>query len=172
MTGLGEKEEGIALWRRWRSHARAAAEDGGADNALLLAAYIDSRLATARAEAVEEWLADHPEALDDVIAARTSTGLPASPDSIVARAQALVAPRDETVISFTRRPAGLHGWRAAAAWGGLAASLLATSLFGFALGSNAYFDVMGQPVSPESTFHQLLDPPGQLFSMEEEEAVT
>jgi anti-sigma factor RsiW len=174
MTGLGDKAEGAALWQRWRSRWRAVAKDGGDDNALLLAAYVDGRLAAAKAEAVEEWLVDHPEALDDVIAARTAVGaaLPMAPQSVLVRAEALVAARDETVVGFADRAARRRGWRTAAAWSGLAASLLATSLFGFALGSNAYFDLMRQPLAPESMFHQLLDPPGQLFSMEDEETST
>lgn len=174
MTGSGDRAEGAALWRRWRSRSRAVAKGGVDDNALLLAAYIDGRLAAARAEAIEEWLIDHPEALDDLIAARAAAGaaLPAAPKSIIARAQSLVAARSETAMRFAGRPMRRHGWRTAAAWSGLAASLLATSLFGFALGSNAYLDVMGQSPSPETTFHQLLDPPGQLFSMEVEETST
>ena len=174
MTGLGDKAEGLALWRRWRAHARAVAQGGLDDNAALLAAYVDGRLPAAKAEAVEAWLVDHPDSLDDVIAARAAFGaaVPPVPETMIARAQSLVTGPVDGVVSLAAARARRHGWRAAAGWSGLAASLLATSLFGFALGSNAYFDVMVQPIAPESTFHQLLDPPGQLFSMEDEEPAT
>jgi len=174
MTGLGDKAEGMALWQRWRSRARAVAKGGLDDNATLLAAYVDGRLPTAKAEAIEEWLVDHPEALDDVIAARAAfaAAVAPAPDAIIARAQALVAAPADGVVPLAPLRARRQGWRTAAAWSGLAASLLVTSLFGFALGSNAYVDLIGQPGAPESTFHQLLDPPSQLFSMEDEEPAT
>jgi len=173
MTGLGDMAEGLALWRRWRSRAPVA-KGGIDDNALLLAAYVDGRLPAAKAEAVEEWLVDHPEALDDVIAARAAfaAAVVPPPEAIIARAQALVAAPTGGVVPLAAARTRRHGWRAAAAWSGLAASLLVTSLFGFALGSNAYGDLIGQPAAPESTFHQLLDPPSQLFSMESEEPAT
>lgn len=173
MTGLGDKAEGAALWQRWRARSGAVARDGGEDQALLLAAYVDGRLAAAKAEAVEEWLVEHREAQDDVIAARAGLGasVPAVSAALIARAEALIAARDATVVPFAG-PARRGGWRTAAAWSGLAASLMVTSLVGFSLGSSAYFDVMRQPLAPETTFHQLLDPPGQLFSMGDEEAAS
>ena len=69
MTGLGERAEDAALWRRWRLDARPAPSRGAPDP-LLLAAYADGRLDESEAEPVEDWLADHPEALADLIAAR------------------------------------------------------------------------------------------------------
>jgi len=51
----------------------------------------------------------------------------------------------------------------------IGASLMATSLVGFALGNDAYFNLVGQPVA-ESTIHELLDPPGALFADDEEPA--
>jgi anti-sigma factor RsiW len=172
MTGLGDKAEGAALWQRWRVRAGSVSRVDGDDHALLLAAYVDGRLAAANADAVEEWLIDHPAALGDVIAARAMAGshAPDAPAALLARIEALVAP-SEGVVPFVR-PARTGGWRTAAAWGGLAASLMVTSLFGFALGSNAYLNVMQQPLSSESPFHELLDPPGQLFSMGDEETAT
>jgi anti-sigma factor RsiW len=170
---LGDKAEGVALWQRWRARASRVNRNDGDDRALLLAAYVDGRLPTAKSDAVEEWLVDHPEALDDVIAARAMAGsvAPEAPQALIIRAAALVPARDPDVVPIGP-PARRGGWRAAAAWSGLAASLLAVSWFGFALGSNAYLDVMQQPLSPESTIHQLLDPPGQLFSMGDEETTT
>ena len=58
----------------------------------------------------------------------------------------------------------------AIAWGGIAASLLATSLVGFALGNNAYLNLVGEPAAAESTIHELLDPPSALFADDEEPA--
>src|SRR5579885_1705321 len=154
MTEQGD-QDGLALWRRWRSRTPALARDGG-DKALLLAAYLDGRLRGAKAEAVEDWLVDHPEALDDMIAARAlqRAPLPEAPEAMIARAQALIARPNGSVVPLA--PAAQRGWRSAAAWSGVAAGLLATSLIGFTLGSSAYLDVMAPRSTVESTFHQLL----------------
>lgn len=171
MTGPGDKAEGAALWQRWRSLSRTEPKNAADDNALLLAAYVDGRLDAASAEAVEEWLAEHDTALDDVIAVRAlaAARIDLAPDAMVARAAALVAAPDPVVVPFAAAAAQHRRWRIAAGWSGLAASVLATSLVGFSLGSSAYFDLAGQPVVAESALHELLDPPGSLFAVEEEE---
>jgi anti-sigma factor RsiW len=168
MTGSGERAEEAALWQRWRALSPTLAADEASGEAGGLAAYIDGRLDEAGAEAVEAGLFAHPERLDDVIAARLLARgrFPTVAASMLAKAMALVAPREAEIVPFPVRRAG---WRAAVAWGGLAASLLITSLIGFTLGSNAYLNLMRQPAASESPFHELLDPPGGLFTTGGEE---
>lgn len=130
--GPGEEERG--LWQRWRTLSKA---EPPAPNALALAAYAEFRLDEAAAELVENWLAAHPEALADIAAARAlmRERPDRADDKMIARASALVASSSGTVVPFRR---SAPGWRNALAWSSVAASLIATSLVGFALGSDAY----------------------------------
>ncbi len=171
MTGMGERAEEAALWQRWRALSPSVASFRASGEAGELAAYIDGRLDETSAEAVEAWLFAQPDALDDVIATRALAQGQHAPVSAAAitRAASLVAPRDAKIVPFPTIARQRRGWRTAVAWGGLAASLLVTSLFGFSLGSSAYLNLMGPPAATESTFHQLFDPPGGLFTSDEEE---
>jgi anti-sigma factor RsiW len=162
-----------ALWRRWRA-AEASGEAVPAPDPLLVAAYAEGRLSENAAERVEAWLASDPARLEDVQAARMlrrdSTGLPA-PESVLARAKALVDGRRGGVLPFRRSGAPTHSWRSAAAWGSMAASLLVTCLVGFALGSDAYSSLLGD--RQETVLSQeLFDPPTGLFSDFSEETNT
>lgn len=69
-----ESADLAALWRRFHTLDRIerdqAVDDAGV--ALDLAAYADGRLSEVAAGPIEAWLATHPEALDDVIAARST----------------------------------------------------------------------------------------------------
>jgi len=172
MTELGDRAEGAALWRRWRALSQAAPSHRSAPDPLALAAYAEGRFDEQQAETVEDWLADHPEALSDFAAARDSLDLtpPAAPEAVIARMQALIAPAERKIVPFPAARRG--GWRAAAAWSGIAASLLATSLFGFALGSNAYLGLNGANISSDNAARELLDPPGGLFSTDDEDQAT
>jgi anti-sigma factor RsiW len=82
--------EGRALWRRGRDGWRAPADDEAPD-ALLLAAYLDGRLAEDEAARLEARLAGEPALLDELLALRAT--LEASPEAppaaVIARAQAL-----------------------------------------------------------------------------------
>src|SRR5665213_3904124 len=96
MAGPEERAEDLSLLRRWRLLARQAGTLGEAETALLLASYADGRLDEAGAEAIEAWLVDHPEAIGDLIAARSAdegAALAAS-EAMVARAAALIAASD------------------------------------------------------------------------------
>jgi len=173
MKELEDGAENTALWQRWHQHAHSAAEQAAPD-LLALAAYAEGRLNETQAEPVEDWLAGHPEALADLAEARTAAAapLPQAPETLIARAAALVEPAaGATVIPF-RTFAGRHQppWRIAMAWGAIAASLLVTSMGGFALGDNAYLNLAGEPATFESTIHELLDPPNTLFVDDEEPA--
>ena len=171
MTDPGDRAEEIEYWRRWRAASRAAPPV----DAVLLAAYAEGRLDETEAEPVEAWLADHPETLEDLIAARAAATEihAAAPQGHILRAAALVhAPAAEVVPFPLARVASLRNWRDAAAWGAVAASLLVTSMFGFELGSSAYANLTQPPsVAAESTAHELLDPPTGLFSEDEEPAI-
>jgi hypothetical protein len=162
-----------ALWQRWRQQARSTVAWDAVDP-LALAAYAEGRLDEVQAEPIEDWLAEHPDALADLTAARAaaSAPLPLVSEALITRAAALVEPpAGATIIPF--RPAGAARpapWRMAMSWGAIAASLLVTSMGGFALGNNAYVSLVGQPAAAESTIHQLLDPPSTLFSDDEEPA--
>lgn len=129
----GEQERG--LWQIWRALGKA---EPPMPDALALAAYAESRLDEAAAEAVENWLAAHPEASADIAAARALTLARSdrASDAMIARASALVANGAADVVPFRRH--STPAWRNALAWSSVAASLIATSLVGFALGTDAY----------------------------------
>ena len=169
MTGPGDRSEELDFWRRWRATSAGAPTA----DAVLLAAYAEGRLDETAAEPVEAWLADHPEALEDIVAARQAAlaSPAAAAEGHIARAAALVATPSATIVPFpVALAARRRGWRDAAAWGAVAASLLVTSTFGFAIGSSAYASLTQQPPSAESTAHELMDPPTGLFTEDEDSA--
>ena len=138
MAGLGDGAE-RALWRRAQVPEGAKTR---APDALTLAAYAEGRLSEEAAAPIERWLAAHPERLDEVLAdlaaARGMTPEPAATDdAIIAKACALVAGDTEgsNVVPFRR---AASGWRNALVWGSVAASLVAVSFVGFAMGIDAY----------------------------------
>jgi len=160
MAGPRDRTDEAALWRGWRSASASVDAAGAEPDALLLAAYAEDRLPEQAVEAIENWLAAHPEGVAD-----------ASP-AVVARAAALVAEGDAQVLPFRRpRPVGrMASWRAAALWSGMAASLLVTSLIGFTLGNSAYLTLAGG-ASP-AFGQELFDPPTGLFNSLDEEPST
>jgi len=81
--------EGRALWRRGRDGWRAPSDDE-APAALLLAAYLDGRLAEDEAARLEARLAGEPALLDELLALRATldAGPQAAPAAAIARAQA------------------------------------------------------------------------------------
>jgi len=159
MTKPREETEGWALWRRWRGRTANRAVP---IEALSLAAYAEGRLDASRVEAIEYWLAAHPEALADVIAARAAAEAlsTVAPDAMVMRAAGLVSRPSAEIVPLRR---AAPRWRAAVAWSGIAASLMVTSLVGFALGNDAYVSAADTSAA-DSTFQNLLDPPTGLFS--------
>lgn len=82
--------EGGALWRRGRAGWRAPSDEEAPD-ALLLAAYLDGRLAEDEAARLEARLAGQPALLDELLALRATldAGPETAPAAVVARAQAL-----------------------------------------------------------------------------------
>jgi hypothetical protein len=167
-----DRTDEAALWRRWRSAAVSVDAAGVAPDASLLAAYAEDSLPEKAVEAIENWLAVHPEMVSDILAARRAarTESPAPSPAVVARAIALVAAGDAQVLAF-RRPAGRRAsWRAVALWSGMAASLVVTSLIGFALGNSAYLSLAGG-ASP-AFGQELFDPPTGLFNSLDEEPST
>jgi len=134
MAGLGDGDE-RALWRRWSIRSRV---DAPAPDALALAAYAEGRLSETEAAPIEHWLAAHPEALSEIladIAAARGAVLEATDAAFIAKASALVTGAQGNVVPLRR---AAPAWRNALAWSSVAASLLATSLVGFAMGSDAY----------------------------------
>lgn len=171
MMGPGEKAGEAALWARWRALAAASeAKRAPEPDALLLAAYAEGRLNEAAAAAVEVWLAEEPERLADIVAARAAaTATAVAPEALVARATALVGPADPKIVPFRYPTRRAQGWRSVAAWGSLAASILATSLIGFALGNDAYLTLAGGS-SGETAVQDLFEPPGSgIFPTMEED---
>jgi hypothetical protein len=168
MSGPMEQADETALWRRWHSAAQASvAADGAGDDAtpdaMSLASYAENRLDEAASEAIERYLAANPETIDDIVMARalgadirdgTAPG-----DRAIARALALVHSEatEPNIVPFRRQPARLSGWRALAAWGGIAASIAATGLIGFVLGSDAYTNLFGDRAAGSS--QDVFDPP-------------
>ena len=158
MSEFIKQAEQAALWRRWRQRAEGTTE---APDPMLLAAWAEHRLDEASAEAVEAWLALHPEVLEDALAARGAMASIEPSAAALARGAALVAERDPKVVPLRRKA---PAWRVAAAWGSMAASILAVSLVGFELGGSLYAGMLGGGQS-ESAFEQtLLDGPAPLFT--------
>jgi hypothetical protein len=169
MTEPMDRAEEIALWRHWQTAmVNAAGEAAPAPDPLLLAAYAEHRLSETAAEDVESWLARHPEALADVLAAAESdaggTGGAQPSAAALAKATDLVSERDPTVVPFRRSARSASpAWRVAASRVAVAASLLVVSLVGFALGTDAYTSLGGS--DPQAALSQdLFDPPGGIFS--------
>ena len=160
-----ESADLAALWRRFRALDRTgrdqAADDAGI--ALDLAAYADGRLSEAAAEPIETWLAAHPEALDDLIAAR-GTGDAIAPQRIIDRAASLVAgdSSDGRVVPFHSSPAS-HSWRVHMARVAVAACLVLTGVAGFTLGSGAYDNLFSSSSASSDTVNQ----PTSFFSTED-----
>jgi anti-sigma factor RsiW len=177
MAEPDDKAGEVALWRRWHEAAGAVETIRGfAPDALMLAAYAEDRLDEAARDRVEDWLASHPEALADIVAARGAAEPGgAVPDAVLARAMGLVFEADPQVtpgvVPFRRPLPPARGWRRAAAWSGIAASLLATSLIGFALGNDAYMSLQGGPTA-SALAPEVLDPPGGIFTTVSEDQNT
>jgi hypothetical protein len=172
MSG-GKEFNDIALWRRWREGQEVARGDAPAEpDALILAAYAEHRLGRpgtdpeddpAVAE-VEAWLVECPEALDDVVAARSPSTDPAS-EALVARAQSLVArPNEKVRPIMSARPS----WRSAAAWSGIAASMVLAVLIGFQIGSSNIIDQPDTSQNP-SAEQTLIGPPGTIIATDDED---
>jgi len=164
MAGPMDSADEAGLWGRWR----AAAADGSAavsePDALTLAAYAEDRLSPDAAAAVEDWLAANPQAAHDILAARQlrESAIPAAPEAVLARAQALVGAGGAQVLPFRRPAARAQGWRGAIGWAAMAASIVVASLAGFATGSDTYLTLAGG--SRPSLGQEVLDPPTGLFN--------
>lgn len=158
--------EQAALWRRFRALDRTVRNQAadGTDATHDLAAYADGRLSEIAAEAVEAWLAAHPEALDDLAAARAA-GNAAAPERVLDRAAALVpsSSTDAQVIPF-RRAATSYAWRVHVARIAVAACLVLTGLVGFTLGSSVYGNLFS---SSDSVSGDTADQPTSFFSTED-----
>ncbi|HYL32403.1 MAG TPA: hypothetical protein VEU53_04575 [Stellaceae bacterium] len=158
--------EQAALWRRFRALDRTlrdqAADDADATHAL--AAYADGRLSEAATEAVEARLAAYPEALDDLMAAR-SAGDVIAPQRVVDRAAALVSgdSTDGRVVPF-RHSGVAYVWRVNMARIAVAACLVLTGLVGFTLGSGVYGNLFP---SSDSVSGDTADQPTSFFSTED-----
>lgn len=168
MTGPGDTKsaEMAGLWRRFRALDRGVTPGDGADDwALELAAYAEGRLDEAAAERIEAWLLAHPEALDDVIAARAGAET-AAPHDAIERAAVLVSDKtaDARVIPFRRPAAPAYAWRVHVARVAVAASLVLTGLIGFTLGTESYSNLFG---SSESTIGGLFEQSVGVFTGED-----
>jgi hypothetical protein len=159
MAGPMDRTDEAALWQRWRSAAAHDRADAVEPDAMLLAAYAEGRLTGGLAEAVEDWLAAHPEAIEDIRAARQAEDapVPAADAAMLERAVALVQPGSAEILSL---PPALR-WRVMASWGAMAASLLVASLVGFALGNDTYLNLSNS--SAPALGLELIDPPTGLF---------
>jgi len=164
MTEPMDRAEEIALWRQWR-RAMLNARGGAAPapDPLLLAAYAEHRLGEMAAAELEAWLALNPEALADVRAAGEAATPVEPPEAVLVRAMRLVPGTVSTVLPFHRAARPVPAWRVAGARVALAASLLVVSLIGFALGTDAYTNLLsgGQSVALSQ---DLFDAPTGIFS--------
>lgn len=169
-----ERAAASALWRRCQAPAPELEQEE--PDFMELAAFAEGHATEAASDAVDEWLLARPELLDDVAAARAAATAErasgAADELMMARAMALVAAPAAGLVTFRRPPPRITGprvtgprvtgWRGAVAWGGLAASLAATSLVGFALGSNAWSSFAGDQQA--SGYQEIFDPPTGIFS--------
>ena len=173
MTEPMERAQETALWRHWRTAMlNAAGETASAPDPLLLAAYAEHRLGDTAAEEVEAWLALHPEALADMLAARDSMAIRSSvqpSEAALVRATGLVPRPDSKVVPFRRAPRSAPVWRVAVARFAVAASLLVASLVGFSLGTDAYTSLLSGGQSADLS-QDLFDPPAGIFSSLGEES--
>ncbi len=152
-----------ALWQRGRL---LDMEEDEAERFLDLAGFADGRLDPDDRERVAELLAGDPTASADVAAAcalaEMAERAEAAPETILARAAALVgpgAPQRDMVIPFApnrRDRPRLHGM---ADWGSLAAAIAVASWLGFTLGMDASlsFAQIGQ-AGEDGFLRELLDP--------------
>jgi hypothetical protein len=164
MAGPMDSADEAGLWRRWRLAVGPGPAASAEPDALMLAAYAESRLDPAAVEAVEDWLASNPQILQDILAARPirKGPLPAASEAVIARAAALVDAGDAQMLAFRRPAARVRRWGGAVGWGAMAASMLVASLAGFAMGSDTYVTLAGSP--RPSLSQELLDPPTGLFN--------
>jgi len=171
MTGMDKRAELTALWRRWRT-ARREQAGVSAPDPLRLAAYAEHRLDEAEAADIEAWLAVNPEGIHDLIAAQMDLDRPeAASAEAIGRALGLIPDGGARVIPFTRPRHRVSGLRLVLAWGGMAASIAATGLLGFVLGSDAYASFMGGDQQAQASADQeLLAPPMSLFADPGEES--
>jgi anti-sigma factor RsiW len=167
MTVPGDRKsaDGAALWRRFRALDRTGT-NRDEPTALELAAYAEGRLNEAAARRIEAWLCAHPEALDDVVAARTGEEASAS-RAVTERAAALVAadPAGAEIIPFRRKATPSYAWRMHVTRAAVAASLLLTGLVGFTLGSQSYANLFGSTTS--ITTGGLFDQSNGVFTSED-----
>jgi len=178
MIGGFDRSE-AALWRRWSADEAAAGEAAAEPDALLLAAYAAHRLGRTGGDpeydseimAIEGWLASHPEALDDILAARAATTEANEilvPATALSRAEGLVAGSESGVVSL-----GAHrgGWRRSVAAGGIAASLIAASLVGFSIGLNDWLSI-GSATRGHGMEAEMFGPPAPLLGGLDEDSAT
>jgi hypothetical protein len=166
MPGPLDRIDDPALWRRWRS-AGAAGAPAAEPDPVLLAAYAEDRLSPEAAEAIEDWLAANPAAIQDILTARRAQDapLPGAPQATVARATALVGSGTADVLPF-RRPTQ-RSWRLAANWSAMAASILVACFMGVAMGHATYTVLASGSV--DSLGQDLIDPPmGYLSNFDED----
>ena len=161
MVELGDDAGDRALWRRWYA---GTAKSVPQPDVMILAAYAEGRLSETEAAPVEAWLALHPAALDDVIAARDMTLHPPriAFATIVTHASALVDGATPTNVVSLRH--AVPRWRNALAWSGIAASLAVASLGGFAMGNDAYASLATPQVFAAGTTESF-DTPTSLDSL-------
>ena len=143
--GNKKAADGAALWARARSSTLdALAADRREIDETDLAAYLDGTLEAAACTRVEAALASDPDRLELLIAAREALHADpvAAPETLVARAQALVPDADPHAEAWV---GGLSGWlagrlellldpRRGLAFAGVAAGFLVISVAGFELG--------------------------------------
>ena len=149
MTGGIDRDE-AALWRRWRDGMAEAGEPPTVEpDPLLLAAYAERRPGRPGGDpdgsGVEAWIAERPDRLADIIAARRAATAPEAPPAaprVIARARSLIAAPDAKIVPFRPIPSA-PAWRSAFAWSGIAASLAIACLMGFSIGSSDMLGLAG-----------------------------
>lgn len=157
------------LWRRWQDGSEAADQAVAEPDVLLLAAYAENRLGRAGTDpefdseisAIEAWLATYSDAVDDVLEARRSATAPAALAGAATLncAMALIAaPQPGVVILRPRR----GNVRVVV----VAASLLAASVVGFAIGMDDWLSLVGGSQAQASD-QELLGPSSPLLGDED-----
>jgi len=176
MSGGNEFTE-AAIWRRWRDGQAEAGRTAAEPDALTLAAYAAGRLRLGDPEtdpalaAIEAWLAEHPDSLDDIVAARAARDDGIFDDAAaatIARAQSLIVQPQANIVPLRRA-----GWRGAVAWSGIAASLIAASLVGFSIGTDDGLATGGSSQGQVQLLEQaLIGPSAPILTADDEDSGT
>jgi anti-sigma factor RsiW len=159
----GQHPDSVSDRLLWQQCRQIDVPEDEAARLLDLAAFADGLLDAEENERVAALLVADPDAVADVLAARSTTGLDhasAELERVVTRALAILPEAGSPggrVIPFVprlRRPLVQH----VAQWGSIAAAIAVASWLGFSMGSDASLALSTPRQSSEASLPDLFDP--------------